>query len=44
MHIHIYIYMGFGVYGLNSLKVYYIGDCIGTYYRGCEGGCWELRL
>ena len=30
----IYIYRGFRVYGLNSLKVGYIGNYIGEYYKG----------
>ena len=31
-------------HSLNSLKGCYIGDCIGDYYRGYEGGCPEFRL
>ena len=31
-------------YSLNSLKEVYLGEHIGEYYKGYQGGYWEFRL
>ena len=35
--------VGFRVKGLNSFKWAYVGDCIGEYYMGYQGGYSDLR-